>query len=524
MGPHVVKGKKSKPKLPAAGGPKMMVTENTAFGKASEQFQQMVGYVERAAQNAERVDRVERELFKMLFQLGYALLCAYFKAVGDGNEGERLQRGGEILTRFEKKRTRLYRSIFGVLEVVRFVYGKRQGQKAYSPFDAQLGMPAGEQSYVLEDWLQRFCVQNSFSASVNSIEDLLGIQTSVRTAERINREMGVISEAFRETQEEVDPATEKEILVLSADGKGVPVRGTLEEQSGQPEPAWRKCHEKRQAAKADERAEKRLGRGKVKIRKQMAYVGAVYTIASWVRTAEDVLNEIRRTEQKATRPKPQNKRVWAEMTCYRGDERVDGQPKLFAKLAQEIRCRGQNVKAVVCLMDGQRSLWGLKNRLMGEIVIGILDIYHVTEWLWKAAYCFHPESSRSAEEFVTHYLRMLLEGKVSYVIGSLRRKHSNLKGSKAKSLESVLRYFDNNKQYMHYDDYLAAGYPIGSGVVEGACRHLVRDRMEQTGMRWNVQGAQAMLNTRSVYLNLQWDEFIEYRIETEQNALYAQAA
>ena len=77
---------------------------------------------------------------------------------------------------------------------------------------------------------------------------------------------------------------------------------------------------------------------------------------------------------------------------------------------------------------------------------------------------------------------------------------------------------------MRYDEYLAAGYPIGSGVAEGACRHLVKDRMEQTGMRWTVAGAQAMLHVRALYVNDQWDDFLEFRVEQEQARLYQRDA
>src|SRR5438046_6543059 len=102
-------------------------------------------------------------------------------------------------------------------------------------------------------------------------------------------------------------------------------------------------------------------------------------------------------------------------------------------------------------------------------------------------------------------------------------KH-RLKGAKARALAVVANYLDNNRDFMRYDDYLAAGYPIGSGVAEGACRHLVKDRLEQTGMRWTVAGAQAMLHLRATYLNDQWDEFIEDRIEREQTRLYQRPA
>ena len=91
-------------------------------------------------------------------------------------------------------------------------------------------------------------------------------------------------------------------------------------------------------------------------------------------------------------------------------------------------------------------------------------------------------------------------------------------------MQAVITYYENNREHMRYDEYLAAGYPIGSGVAEGACRHLVKDRLEQTGMRWTVNGAQAMLHTRAVYLNGQWDDLLEYHIQTEQTVLYRRSA
>jgi hypothetical protein len=89
---------------------------------------------------------------------------------------------------------------------------------------------------------------------------------------------------------------------------------------------------------------------------------------------------------------------------------------------------------------------------------------------------------------------------------------------------TTITYFENNRQYMKYDQYLAAGYPIGSGVVEGACRHVVKDRMELTGMRWTEAGAQSMLHPRAIYLNGDWDAYLKYHIEREQAALYGKAA
>jgi hypothetical protein len=73
---------------------------------------------------------------------------------------------------------------------------------------------------------------------------------------------------------------------------------------------------------------------------------------------------------------------------------------------------------------------------------------------------------------------------------------------------------------MKYDEYLRAGYPIASGVIEGACRHFVKDRMERSGMRWRLAGAQAMLDVRAIYLSTYWDDFHRSRIVAEQRTLH----
>jgi len=124
---------------------------------------------------------------------------------------------------------------------------------------------------------------------------------------------------------------------------------------------------------------------------------------------------------------------------------------------------------------------------------------------------------------VESYLRKLLEGKVNRVIGGIRQmatKRGHLSKHKTEKLEQYLNYLAQRREYMKYDEYLAAGYPIGSGVVEGACRHLVKDRMEQTGMRWRIAGAQAILSLRAIYVNEDWDAFHAHRIHAEQRKLY----
>ena len=203
-------------------------------------------------------------------------------------------------------------------------------------------------------------------------------------------------------------------------------------------------------------------------------------------------------------------------------EEVNSKDRIFSWFAEQVKIRNpRRGKPVVCVMDGERALWKKLKAYVSNVVC-ILDLFHVLERLWQAAHCFHPEGSEAAQAFVTDRLERILEGQVGYVIGGLKQmatKH-RLRGSKKDQLSKVIGYLERNRRFMHYDEYLAAGYPIGSGVAEGACRHLVKDRMEGTGMRWRTEGAQAMLDLRAVYLNDDWDTFQTHRIETERRKLY----
>ncbi len=135
---------------------------------------------------------------------------------------------------------------------------------------------------------------------------------------------------------------------------------------------------------------------------------------------------------------------------------------------------------------------------------------------------FEAENTPEAARLFEKQLREILKGRIGRVIGAFRQmaKKRRLKRSELEKLECHLGYFENNRVHMKYDEYLMQGYPIGSGVVEGACRHLVKDRMERTGMRWCIDGAQCIQGLRAVYLNDDWDAFQVYMIRHEQNRLY----
>jgi hypothetical protein len=156
--------------------------------------------------------------------------------------------------------------------------------------------------------------------------------------------------------------------------------------------------------------------------------------------------------------------------------------------------------------------------------VEILDLLHVTPRLWQAAKLLYGDKGKEVLPFVRQRVTQILEGKVETVMRALHRlgKERELNAAKKKVLNRLCQYFNKNRARMHYDEYLRAGYPIASGVIEGACRHLIKDRMERAGMHWTLEGAQAMLDVRSVWICDQWNAFQVQRIDRETDRLYPQ--
>ena len=179
---------------------------------------------------------------------------------------------------------------------------------------------------------------------------------------------------------------------------------------------------------------------------------------------------------------------------------------------------------MVHLSDGQLSLETDRNKYLprDQWTVDILDLLHVLPRLWEAAHLFHDEASNEASQFVRQRLPHVLNGNTAEIIAEFRklgREHGLCKSDAAR-MKTLCVFLESNLHRMKYDEYLAAGYPIAIGVIEGACRHVIKDRMERAGMRWTVQGAQATLQLRAIAANGDWDAFQVFRIEQEDLRLY----
>jgi hypothetical protein len=483
---------------------------STKIDQGLKTFWNVVERMQHAADQQQPIHQVEEIIFRDLLVIGRWLLQAFLDMAGTGDVGPTLIVAGDSpsdpdqeLPRRDQPRKRPYLSIFDEIAIERTCYGHDRVEAA--PLDAQLHLPQRQYSYLLQQWLGAFVVDDAHAEAIRKLGTILGLEITVKASEDLNREQASDVEVFQDRLPVPDAAEEGPLLVVTADCKGVPlVRKALpaEEATDTPLPAL---------------ANQRRGKGEKANKKKMAAVGAAYTIEPFVRTADDVIEEVMRTKARERRPRPQNKRVRAEVLV--------GKVALFLWLADEvIRRNPQGSKPVIFLSDGERALHDRQSEYLPENTVCILDLFPVMERLWKVAWCLFEEKTqkREAHQWVEERLKRLLEGKVDAVIRGMRYQATQrgLKGQKRKPVQDAAEYLERNRDRMKYDEYLASGYPIGSGVVEGACRHLVKDRMERTGMRWLPSGAQAMLDLRATYLNGEWDAFWSFHVLQEDQRLY----
>ena len=480
----------------------MIMDVETGFCKVHEQFRAILAKLEKAVGEDTPIHEVEQGLVEDLRTLGRSAVEAFVERQGDGDVGETVEHKGHTLKRLPEMPCDRYFSAFGPVWIEQYGYATRRTQKVeLKPLAVKLGLPESDYSYVLQRWDGILSVNNSYAETSRQLDELLGVAQSPRSLTGIASRMAEHAREFQAKQRAPLPGTEAELLVVTSDCKGVPMRRADSEQKPK---------------------KKRLGKGEKNGTKRMACVGGIYTIDRFERSVDDVLDDIRRERRRLDRPEPQNKRLRANLTREVNGRKLNAKDATFGWLRHEADQRNPHgTKTVVCIMDGETKLWE-KQREMFPEAIGVLDIFHVMEHLWPCVYRFEAENTPEAARLFEKQLRAILEGRIGRVIGAFRQmaKKRNLKKNPLGKLEEHLGYFENNRDRMKYDEYLEQGYPIGSGVVEGACRNLVKDRMERTGMRWCVDGAQAILDLRAVYLNDDWNQFHKYLIRREQKRIY----
>jgi hypothetical protein len=405
--------------------------------------------------------------------------------------------GGRLLSR-------TLGSVFGSVTVWRLGY-QADGVACLCPLDAGLNLPPVLHSYGVRRLVALHAARNSFDEVVEELESVTGTAVHKRQAEELARAAAQDFEAFYAQR---DPDTQgvsrRAVLVVTVDGKGIAMRKQdLREAT------------RRAAESASRKLQKRLTKGEKRNRKRMAEVAAVYLVEPFVRDAEDVIRELRPVHDvKTRRPRPTNKRVWASVV----QDAADVVDQAFQE-AQRLDLTHERRWVVV--VDGNpdqiRAVRKVATRHRAKVTL-VLDVIHVLEYLWKAAYCFHADASQEAEAWVTERLRALLTGHdPSQVAAGIRRSatRQRLSAAKRKAADSCARYLINNRRLLGYARALRQGLPIATGVVEGACRYLVKDRMDRTGARWSLDGAEAVLRLRALRTNGDFHDYCRFHLAQE---------
>ncbi len=373
-------------------------------------------------------------------------------------------------------------SVFGTVNASRDRVGTR-GAESLAPSDAVLNLPEDRFTFGVRERVATEALRGSFDAAVAAVDETTGAAVAKRQAEELVRAATVDFDAFyEEAKQREAPGDPGDLLVLSFDGKGVVMRSEgLREGTRQA------------AAKGAHKLASRLSKGEKKNRKRMATVAAVYDIPAVSRTADDVVGELDRTAA-TPRPRARRKRVWASLEKTPRDVIAQG----FAEASERDPARRRRW---IALVDGNatqiREIRQAAKRVGVEVTL-VLDFIHVTEYLWAAAWDLFKEGDPAAEKWVRVRQRQVLEGRASTVAAAIRRSATCRGLTTRTNIDKAAGYLLAHADMLRYDEYLRDGLPIATGIIEGACRHLVKDRMDITGARWGLAGAEAILRLRSL--------------------------
>ena len=478
------------------------VHTNGHFVEATESFHQLVDKLRQKSSGlqlsqAETLLKEEgRELLRQLMQ-------GLLNAGGNGDVGVAVENSEGVVLLHKRERSAQIKTIFGAVTTVRQGYSNHEEVSVF-PKDQALNLSEGAFSYGLRKEVVQEVVRGSFAATSESVLSHTGVKIHGRQIEEVTVDAAQDFEAFYERRaitktKNVSTRKELPLQVITSDGKGIVMRKEdLREAT------------RKKAEETSHHLQHRLSKGEKLNAKRMATVAAVYDIDRYQRTPQDFLHDLDRIKlaDKQPRPRPVDKRVWASIERRAKD--------VIHEAFQEAIGRDPDKRQEwVCLVDGdQKQIKLLKKQARQakrEVTI-VLDIIHVIEYLWKAARVFHEEKSKECEEWVTERLQNILEGNAGHTAAGIRRSATIQKFSKIKRepIETCAKYLLNHTQYMQYDQYLTKGYPIATGVIEGACRHLIKDRLDITGARWSLMGAEAVLRLRSIKSSGDFEKYWEF--------------
>jgi hypothetical protein len=409
--------------------------------------------------------------------------------------------------RLETGHGRLLATMFGTVQVTRCAW-RCPGAGNLHPADAVLSLPASRHSHTLARLAAQEAVRGSFETAHTAITGRCGPVIGKRQIEQAVVTAARDITAFYAARIPV-PCTAKTLLVISADSKGVVMRPC----------ALRPATAKAAAHRG--RMRTRLAAGEKPNRKRMATLACVYDAGPAPRRPHDVIAPPggRRGHRKP-RPGPKARAKWLA-----GSVEHDPAEVIAAAFDQAEARDQQHRRTWVVLVDGAEHQLGLiraEAARRGITIHILIDLIHVLEYIWKAAWSLHPAGDPAAEDWVAVKALAVLAGDSTRAAAEITAEAgaAGLTAGQRHGADACVRYLTSKHAFLRYDQALAAGWPIATGVIEGACRHLIGDRLDITGARWGLQGAEAILTLRAVTSNGDFDEYWRYHLAREHQRLY----
>jgi hypothetical protein len=409
--------------------------------------------------------------------------------------------------RLETGHCRQLATLFGAVQVTRCAW-RRPGTGNVYPADAALSLPASRHSHALARLAAQEAARGSFAAAHAAITSRCGPVIGKRQVEQAVVRAATDIAAFYAARIPV-PCTVSTLLVISADGKGVVMRP----QALRPATA--------RAAARRGKMRTRLVAGEKPNRKRMATLACVYDAEPAPRRPHDVIAPPGgRHGHRTLRPRPKAKAKWLA-----GSVEHDPAEVIAAAFGQAQARDPARRRTWVVLVDGachQLDLIRAEAARRGVTIGIVIDLIHVLEYLWKAAWSLHAPADPAAEDWVAIKALAILAGDSARVADDItaETQAAGLTASQRHGADTCVRYLTSKHEFLRYDQALAAGWPIATGVIEGACRHLIGDRLDITGARWGLDGAEAILTLRAVISNGDFGEYWRFHLTREHQRLY----
>ena len=410
---------------------------------------------------------------------------------------------GEVLNHVRSGTNRKLTSLFGNVTVTRKSYSQR-GHSSLFPIDAELNLASDQYSDGMRRRLSKEVIRGSFDDAIETIAETTGGVVPKRQSLNLVRDVAQDFDCFYKKKRFITPEETSDLLILTFDGKGIVMRPD----------SLRECTKK--AAKKSKKLNSRLSPGEKKDRKRMAQVAAVYTVQTHIRTAESIMNPPKDDNILPFRTPVRNKRVWASVE--REAEHV-----IEDAFLEALQRDPEQQREWVVLIDGLPQQIRLIEKVMKRLQVKatiVMDYIHVLEYLWKAAWCFFDKGDDAVEKWIAEKAINILNGKCSQVAKGLRISATKQEISNRENIDKCADYLLKNKKRLQYGEALKSGFPIASGVIEGACRHLINDRLDITGARWGLDGAESVLKLRSLKSSGDFDTYREFHKKESKQRNY----